>query len=326
MKPLFLSALIAAAAVAGTTTGAAAQPAWPDKAVRIVVPYPAGPGPADTIARVLGEKLTKQLNQPFVVENKPGASGNISTEFAVRAPADGYTLLLGAIGPIAINPSLFKSLPFDVSRDLQPVAFVGTENFVLTASPATGLTSLKDLVARAREEPESLGYGSSGVGSGTHLAGELLQRAAGIRLLHVPYKGGTSVMNDVLAGTIPLTFTSAPLAAIHQKAGKLNVLAVTSNHRTALLPDAPTMSEAGYPDAQFTSWYGFFAPAQTPKPVVDRIHAQIQLALEDADVRKRIADIGLTVRPMAVDGFRAFVKDETARIQALVRAAGITAE
>ncbi|MCW5653590.1 tripartite tricarboxylate transporter substrate binding protein [Hydrogenophaga sp.] len=325
MKHPFLTALIVATSVV-SATHASAQSTWPERTVKIVVPYPAGPGPADTIARILGEKLAKQLGQPFVVENKPGASGNISTEYAVRSPADGYTLLLGAIGPMAINPNIFKSLSFDVSKDLQPVSFVGTENFVLVTGTSTGVTSLKDLVVRAKEKPDAFSYGSSGVGSGTHLAGELFQRAAGIRLLHVPYRGGTSVINDVLAGTIPLNFTSAPLAAIHQKSGKLNVLAVTSNVRTTLLPDAPTMSEAGYPEAQFTSWYGFFVPAQTPKPIVDRIHSQINLALEDPDARKRIADIGLTLRPMTIDGFKSFVKDETARIQGLVRSANITAE
>lgn len=324
MRARLVVALAAALAASLPFAAVQAQTAWPDKTVKIVVPYPAGPGTSDRMARVLGEKLSKQLGQPFIVDNRPGASGNLGSDFVAKAVADGSTLLLSAIGPIAINPSLFKKLPFDVTKDLQPVAFVAEEPFALVTSKASGATTVKELIAKAKARPDRFSFGSSGVGSGTHVAGELFQRAAGVEILHVPYKGGTATINDVVSGLVTMTFTSLPLAASFHEAGKLNVLAVTGARRSALLPDVPTVAEAGVPGAQFASWYGVFAPARTPKPIVERINAQFQAALRDPEVTKNAEDIGLRLRPMTVAEFSDFVKAETARMQEVVRSANIT--
>ncbi len=303
-----------------------AQGAWPERAVKIVVPYPAGPGPADTIARIVGEQLYRQLSQPFIVDNRAGASGNISTDFVVKSPADGYTLLLGAIGPIVINPAIFKGLNFDPLKDLRPVSYVGAEGYVLVANPSVGAASVKELVAMIKERPNRFSFASSGVGSGTHVAAELFQHAAGVKLLHVPYKGGTPGLNDVVSGQVSLTFTTVPMAANFMRTGKLQALAITGSKRAAILPDTPTMAEAGYPEAVFNGWYGFFVPARTPKKIVERIHAQIDLALSEPEVRKKIEDLSIQIQGKTDHEFSDFVRFETERLGRTIRAANISVD
>jgi len=302
------------------------QSKWPERPIKIVVPYPAGPGTADTIARVVGEKLAQQLGQSVVVDNKPGASGNISTDYVVKSPADGYTLLLGAVGPIAINPNIFKNLPFNTAKDLVPVAFVGSESFALVASTNVGATDIKNLALRIKAKPESFSFSSSGVGSGTHLAGELFQRALGVKLVHIPYKGGTQAINDTVAGLVPITFTSAPVAAAFAKAGKLTVVATTGSQRSPSLPAVPTLTEAGFPAVVFTSWYGIFAPANLPRPLVERLHAAVEVSMQDTEVRRKLEEMGISTRAMGIDEFKRFVASETSRLGEIVRAANIKEE
>ncbi|MBB3179200.1 tripartite tricarboxylate transporter substrate binding protein [Variovorax sp. Sphag1AA] len=322
MKALAKLAVAAALSFMGFAQ-AQVPPRWPERPIRLVVPYPAGPGSADTIARVIGEKLETVLGQPVIVENKPGASGNISIDYVVKSPADGYTLLIGPVGPIAINPSIFNDLKFDTAKDLAPVSFVGSESFALVAAANVGATDIRNLTEKIKAKPETFSWGSSGVGSGTHLAGELFQRALGVKLIHVPYKGGTRTINDVAAGLLSITFTSTPIAASFAGTGKLTILATTGTRRSALLPAIPTMSEAGYPGVLFISWYGVFAPANVPPPIVERLHAAINIALQDPEVRGRLARYDIATKPMSIDEFKEFVVSETSRLGEVVRAANI---
>jgi len=305
--------------------GAPAQTAqWPDRVVKIVVPYTPGPGPTDSVARVVAESLQRKLGQPFIVENRPGASGNISSVYVIAAPADGATILVGAAGPIAVNPSLFRSLPFDPERDLTPLAFIGEEMFALVVHPSVGARSLTDLLARIKEKPGRFSFSSGGNGAGTHLAGERFRTAAGVDILHVPYKGGIPALNDVLAGVVPMTFTFVQNAASMAKAGKVNVIAVTGSQRSPLLPDVPTLSEAGLKGADFTSWYGFMVSAKTPQPLAEKMRQALYSALREPEIRRKLEEQGLRPKEMDAAEFKSFLHKETQRMSAIVRAANIT--
>lgn len=298
--------------------------AWPPRTVRLVSPYPPG-GTADVVARQLANKLGARLGAAFVVENKPGAGGNIASEYVARAPADGSVLLIGVTGPIAINPSLYRKMAVQPAQDLKALNFIAAEPFLLVVNPSLKVNDVVGLVALAKAQPGKLSFASGGSGSATHLAAELFRTASHTQLVHVPYKGGVPALTDVLSGVVPFMFTS--LAAVqHMQSGKLVGLAVTGATRSSLVPNVPTLREAGVSGADSTIWYGLFAAATLPTPMLRRIHAEVQIALQDPEVQKTLRDLGMTTSDWSAETFQQFVREETTRWTAVVRATGATAD
>lgn len=312
----------------GLATSALAQapaPEWPSRPVRIIAQYAAGGG-SDVIARIVAEHLSRRTGQPFIVENRPGGGGNISTEMVVRAPADGHTLLIAASGPIAVNRHLYKKLAFDPTTDLTPIAFAASEMFALVAHPSAGFSSVQDFIAKAKAQPSKYSFASGGVGAGTHLTAELFRRAADIELVHVPYKGGVPALNDVVAGVVPVTFANVTSASNFQKAGKLDVLAVSGPQRSPSLPQVPTMREAGLRNADSIAWYGFMAPAGVPQALAERMNAAFNEALRDPAIVRKLAELGMQQRVMSRNEFLALIKGDTDHWGSLIRTLNISAE
>jgi tripartite-type tricarboxylate transporter receptor subunit TctC len=315
------AALLFAALVAADS--ALAQP-YPQKPIRIIVPFPAG-GIADTFARSIGQKLNDAWSQPVVVENRAGAGGNIGAQAVAKAPPDGYTLVMGNIGTHALNVTLFKNLPFDPIRDFAPVALVLEADGLLVVPPSLAVGSVEDLIQLARAKPASLAYGSAGMGTTSHLAGELFKYMAKVDITHVPYKGNVPALTDLLGGQIQIMFATMPTALPHVKAGKLKALASIRSARTKALPEVPTVSEAlaGF-DAN--NWIGLFAPAGTPTQVVQVLNAEVVKAMNTAEMRKRVEAEGATFSPMSAEQFADFVRREVVDWGKIIRAAGITAQ
>ena len=300
---------------------AAAADAYPTKPIRILVGYTAG-GAVDVVARTIGQQLAASLGQPVIVENKPGANTNIAMRSLIDSAPDGYTLMLTA-NALAANMALYQPVPFDAERDIVPVSMVGRVPVVIAAGATSEFTSLKQLIDTAKAKPGTVNYASPGNGSTPHLATEMFARAAGIQLAHVPYKGGSQAITDVLGGQVPLVAVNALEVVPHVKAGKLRVLAVMSGSRTAMLPDVPTIAQSGYPGFEASVWYGVIAPAKTPQAVVDKLHEAIQKALASSEVQKRISDVGGEVTPGTATQFQALIHDERVRYEKLVREANI---
>jgi tripartite-type tricarboxylate transporter receptor subunit TctC len=294
---------------------------WPAKPVRMIVGYTAG-GAVDIIARVVGQQVAASTGQPVIVENKPGAGTNIAMRALIESPADGYTLMMAA-NALAANPALFQPPPFDPARDVTPISLVGRVPVVIAVNAQSDLTSLAKLIAVAKEKPDWVNFGSPGNGSTPHLAVELFERAAGIRLTHVPYRGGAQAMTDVLGGQVQAVAVNALEVQPHVKTGKLRVLAVMSPGRSALFPDVPTIAESGFPGFEAAVWYGVIGPGAMPAPVVARIHEEVQRALRSAEVRERLASAGGEVLPASTEQFAAMVAAERARYEKLIREAGI---
>ncbi len=306
--------------------GALASPpvlaqAWPGKPIRVIVGYSPG-GAVDIIARAVGQPVGAALGQPVVVENKPGAGTNIAMRALIDSPPDGHTLMLVA-NAVASNPSLYSPPPFDPQRDLTPVSLVGRVPVVIAAGAASDVNSISRLIALSKARPGSVNYGTPGNGSTPHLAVELFQRAAGIELTHVPYKGGSPAINDVLAGHVQAVAVNALEVQPHVKAGKLRVLAVLSPVRTPIFPDTPSMAESGFPNFEAAVWYGFVGPAGLPPAVVTRLHAEIQKALTLPEVRDRLVNAGGEVLPGPVDRLTTQLASERARYEKLIREARI---
>jgi len=309
--------LVALAAASGALAAAGAAqsadgPAFPVRPLRLVCPWPPG-GIADVRARQIAEHLTRSLGRPVVVENRPGAGGTVGAAMAAQARPDGYTLLLGSVNDLAIAPALDPAAHGALPGALEPVVFVARGPLLLVASPSLGVNSVAELVELARTKPGRIAYGSAGPKTVHHFAGELLQRAAGIELLHVPYKGAAQILLDLVAGHLPLGFdfavTSEPLA----KAGKLKVLAVLGPRRIAVLPDAPTAREAGIPSVEAYSWSGFLVPAGTPAGIVSRLNAEITRALRQPDLAAAYAATGAELDPGSPEAFAAFLREDQAR-------------
>ena len=298
----------------------AADP-YPTKPIRILVGYTAG-GAVDVVARTIGQHLAGTLGQPVIVENKPGAGANIAVRSLIDSSPDGYTLMMTA-NALASSMALYKPPPFDAERDVVPVAMVGRVPVVIAAGTASEFTSLQKLVEAARAKPGTVNYASPGNGSTPHLAIELFAHAAGIKLVHVPYKGGSQAITDVLGGQVALVAVNALEVAPHAKAGKLRALAVLGASRTATLPGVPTIAESGYPGFEASVWYGLIAPARTPQPVVDKLHDAVQKALAAGEVQKRISDVGGETTPGSAAQFGAMIHDERVRYEKLVREANI---
>ncbi|QJR11343.1 hypothetical protein DSM104443_02418 [Usitatibacter rugosus] len=298
---------------------------WPTKPIRLIVPF-APSGVADTSARTIAEALSQRLGQPVVVENKPGASGNIGTDQVARSAPDGYTLVLGFDGTMVINPHVFKDMPFDTLRDFAAVTKLGDAGLLLVAHPSLGVKSLAEFLTLAKTKPGPYPYGTSGTGGTPHLAGELLKQRTGVALEHIPYKGGGQAMTDVLGGQIPLVFTAIASAQQHVKSGKVIGLGVPSAKRSSSLPDVPTFIEAGLDGFEAVSWVGIFAPAKTPKAIVDKLQREIAAALQTPAVRDRYAVLGIDPVGNTPEQFTEQVKKDLARWGEVVKSAGIKIE
>lgn len=301
-----LAALLVPMALAPATAGAADR--YPSKPVRIVVGFAAG-GPTDLVARLLASKLQSALGQPFIVENKPGAGSNIASDLVAASPADGYTLLLAA-APIAMNGYLYKNLKFDVQKSFEPVSMLMSAPSVLAVNPATPAQNLAELIALAKQQPGKLTFASTGNGGSPHLAGEMFKQRAGIDIVHVPYKGAAPAMSDVMAGHVTMSFMTAVSALPNLKNGNPRPIAVAAAQRMPQLPDVPTMSEAGLPGFISDSWNGLFAPAGTPKEIVDTLQRETAKAMAAPDVREKLLAQGAIPLGGSSADFRAHIKKE----------------
>jgi tripartite-type tricarboxylate transporter receptor subunit TctC len=310
-----------AAAAALAATGFAQAQAFPSKPIKLIVGFAPG-GAVDIIARAVAQQITGTLGQTVVVENKPGAGTNIAMRQLIESPADGYTLMLTA-NSIAANPALYQPAPFDPSKDVTPISLVGRVPVVIAANAASGPDSIVKLIAASKGKPNSVSYGSPGNGSTPHLAVELFARAAGIDLLHVPYKGGSPAINDVLAGHVQAVAVNALEVQPHVKAGKLRVLTVLSPARTPIFADVPSIAEAGYPGFEASVWYGFIGPAGLPPAVVAQLHAAIQKAMATAEVKDRLVNAGGEVQPGPTELLTKLIASEQARYSKLIREASI---
>jgi tripartite-type tricarboxylate transporter receptor subunit TctC len=305
-------------------SGAAAQ-AYPSKPIRLVVPFPAGSTP-DIVGRALGQKLAEAWGQPVVAENKTGAGGNIGTADAAKSAPDGHTLVIGINGPVAVNKALYKSLPYDPEKDLQPISLLAVGAQMLAVHPSVPASNLKEFVDYARKNPGKLSYGSVGAGSGSHLTMELLKSQAKIDLVHVPYRGFPPAVQDLLAGNIHATFAIVPAVLPNVKAGKLKAIAVTSEKRSELAPDVPTVAEQGFPRFDATVWIGLLAPAGLPKDVFEKLAAETQRGMADPELRKRLGSLGFQVVGGTPDQFAEFIRSETKKWGDIVKLTGAKAE
>lgn len=299
---------------------AASAAQYPDKPIRMLVGFAPGGG-TDTTARAMANKLGERMGQQIIVDNRPGAAGNIATEITARANPDGYTILMGTIAALAINPSLYKKLQFDPLKDVLPVTRAVDSTNVLVLHPSVPAKDVKELIALAKSKP--LNGGSSGVGGAGHLALELFNLQAGTKIVHVPYKGGGPAMVDLLAGNINLIFATAASAVGHIKSGKIKALAVTTAKRSGLVPDLPTVSEAGLKGFEANNWYGVLVPAGTPRPIIDRLNKEITAVLNMADIKEFLFKQGLDVAPSTPEAFGAYIRSEKAQWEKVIKAAGL---
>lgn len=316
-----VSALVAAIAGAAVSAPAAAEGPYPAKPVTFVIPAPPG-GLTDQLGRVLADRLSERLGQRVLVDNRGGAGGNLATEFVARAAPDGYTLLMGTQGTHVANQYLYKSLKFDPTKDFIPVHTLLSISTGLVLKADRPYRTLKDLVAYARQNPGKLSMASAGNGTSSHLMSELFQRAAGIKLLHVPYKGSTPALTDLLSGQVDLSLDFPASTLPYIQAGNLRALAVTGPVREPLLPDVPTMVEAGYPDVQAIAWLGMFVPAGTPRPVVDRLQAEVSRTLQEPAVVATIRRLGGNSFNLGSAAFAAFIRSEHDKWKTIIEQSG----
>jgi tripartite-type tricarboxylate transporter receptor subunit TctC len=299
--------------------------AWPAKPVRFVAPFPPG-GPVDLLARLLGQKITEKSGQAVVIENKPGAAGNLGIEQVAKSAPDGTTFLHVPAGNITINATLMRDMPFNWDRDFVPVTMIATAPNLLAVHPGVPAKTVKELIAHAKANPGKLTYGSPGVGSGLHLSGELFRREAGIDIAHVPYKGTTQAMNDLIGGQLTMMFGALPTLMPQVRSGKLRAIAVTSAQRAPSAPDLPTIAESGLPGVDVSSWYAIMAPAKTPPDIVNAVADEVRRILALPDVRQTLDAQGLAPVGMRPADFAAHIKRETATWARIIREANIKPE
>jgi tripartite-type tricarboxylate transporter receptor subunit TctC len=322
---LALAALPAAVAQTPTVaTPQAAGSAWPNKPVRFVVPFPAATA-TDVIARTIGQKLGDKWGQPVVIDNRPGAGGNLGTDIAAKSPNDGYTLLWGTVAN-AISPSLYSKLSYNFTKDFTPIMLVAKLPLVLVANKAVPANNLAQLTSYAKSSGNKLSFGSGGVGTSNHLAGEMFSTSTGAGLVHVPYKGTPSAYSDLMAGRVDMMFDNIVPAMAQIKSGQLKPIAVSSARRSAALPDVPTVSESGIPGFEAVSWVGLLAPAGTPKPILDKIHQDLLAVLALPDVKERMATTGAELSPGTPADFEVFIRSETTKWAKAVKDSGAHAE
>lgn len=296
------------------------QAQYPSKTVRLIVPYPPGGG-TDTLARVLSQRLGEALGQQVVIDNRPGAGANLGVEIAAKAPNDGYTLLMAAISN-AISASLYRKLNYDLVRDFAPITLLATTPHILVVHPSLPVKTVKELIAFAKARPGQLAYSSSGSGTPSHLGGELFDLMVGVKLIHVPYKGGGPSVIALVGGEVSVGFATMPSVISHVKAGKLRGLAVTTAQRSPTTPDLPTVSEAGVPGYEMGSWYGLLAPAGTPREVVMRLNVEMAKILKLPDVKQRLDALGFEVLVSTPEEYGAFTKNEIEKWAKVVKASG----
>ena len=314
-------ACVAVAVAALLPAGPAQAQAYPTRAVKMVVPFPPG-GSLDIAGRLIAQKLTDAWGQPVVVENKPGAGGNIGADFVAKSPPDGYTILMGALSTHAVNPSLYKLMPYDAAKDFAPISLIAITPNVLVVNAASPVTSAKEFIAYAKANPGKLSFGSGSNGSAGHLAGELFKVETGTDAVHIPFKGGAPATQALLAGDTQFMFDNLANAMAQVKAGKLRALAVTTANRSPLAPDLPTMAEAGLPGFDISTWYGFFAPAGTPPAVVAKWSADVAKVLNAPDVRAKFVADGAEPTPNSPEQFAQFIAREQAKYARIVKASG----
>jgi tripartite-type tricarboxylate transporter receptor subunit TctC len=310
--------------VASLASGASPAQDYPTRPVRMVVPFSPG-GSTDTLARIVGQKLTERSGQPVIIENRAGAGGHIGAEQVAKSAPDGYTLLLGGV-PHAISASLYSKLPYDMARDLTAVAEVASFPSAIVLHPSLPANSVKELIALARTRPGRLSFGSAGIGSPNHLSLELFQAMAGVNMVHVPYKGSGQLVGDLLAGQVQLASMGLPVAVPHVQSGKLRAIAVTGAARSPLLPEVPTVSEAGLPGFEVTSWYGVFGPAGLPADIVAKLNSEIGSAVTAPEVKERLATLGAEPSVKAPDQFARYVRQEITKWAKVVKDSGAKAE
>jgi len=320
-----LRSLLSTLLLAVAATSAMAQGSYPERPVRIIVPFPAG-GPADALARIVGERLAQSLGKPFVVENKAGAGGNIGMEQGARAAPDGYTLTLAPVGNLTVAPALYAKLPYDPVKDFAPITVLAIVPNVLIVHPSVPAKTVAELVALAKAKPGSLNYASPGNGSIPHLAAELFKRMAGVDIVHVPFNGVAPATNAVLSGEVQMFFAQSSSALPQWRAGKVVALGVATRKRLASAPELPTISEQGFPDFEATSWYGLVAPAGAPAAIIDRLHGEIVHVLALSEVRERIAGLGAEPVGNSPSEFAAMQRAEAARWMRIAKEANIHAD
>lgn len=297
---------------------------YPAKPVRLIATYPPG-GSSDLMARILAQKLTELWSQQVIVENKPGAAGSIGLEYAARQSADGYSFVIGNLGPVAVNP-LLQKVPYDIAKDFIAVSMLCTGPNILVVNSASPVKSLQDLIELARAKPGQLNFGSGGSGSLAHLGGEMMKRAANVDIVHVAYKGGVLSVNDLLAGQVQMVFSDPLPVMQHIRAGKLRPIAITSAERSPLAPDIPTFAAQGLPEIVALNWWGVFLPAGTPKPIADKLNADLAKVLTSSDLKEQFAKLGVEPVASSPEKFVEFIKSETAKYAKLVREANIKGE
>lgn len=316
-----LIAAVAATLAAVASPVALGQPAYPQQPIRIVVPFPAG-GATDILARAVAARLTEAWKAQVFVDNRPGAGGNLGSELVAKAPADGYTLLMGTVGTHAINGSLYRRMPFDAQKDFAPIVLVAAVPNVLVVNPGLPVHSVAELVAYAKANPGKLNFASSGSGTSIHLSGELFKVMADVQMTHVPYKGSAPALADLLGGQVQLMFDNLPPSLPQIKAGKLRALAVTTASRAPALPDVPTVAEAGLPGFEASSWFGLLAPAGTPREVIGRLNAEIAGWLASPEAKDKLASVGAIAMGGSPEDFAKHIAAETTKWAAVVKASG----
>jgi tripartite-type tricarboxylate transporter receptor subunit TctC len=320
--PLFV--MVAMFAFCGNCGAACAQ-SYPNRTITLIIPFPPG-GSTSIVGRVIADKMSQLLGQSIVVDNRGGAGGTVGTKAAAKSEPDGYTLLLGYTGTLAIGPSLYRNVGYDPRKDFAPIGMIGSAPSSLVVHPSFPPKSVAELIAYAKANPGKINFGSAGVGTVNHITGEYFARAAGIKLVHIPYKGTGPALSDLLGGHIPMAFAPIPATHANISAGLLRALAVTSTHRNALLPDVPTMIEAGIPDFDASLAYGLLAPAGTPRTVIDRLNAALRAALASDEVKKQLALDGTEITPGSPEQYADFIDRDERRWAELVKASGVEPE
>jgi tripartite-type tricarboxylate transporter receptor subunit TctC len=320
MRPAFGAAVLLALAMLLPAVEASAQ-AYPAKPVSLLIAFPPG-GPSDVLSRIVGKKLEQILGQPFIMDNRPGAGGNIAAEAAAHAAADGHTLLMGNNSILATNAALYKKINFDPEKDFAPISLVGLQANILVVHPDVPAKSMSELISLLRASPGKFNYASSGHGAAAHLAAELFKAEAKVEIVHVPYKGAAPALTDVMAGHVHMMFATAASVVPHIKSGKVRALAVTPIKRTTVFPELATIDELGLKGFDATTWHGLVTPAKTPREIVVRLHRATVEALNDAAVRKSLGDLGVDIVGNSPGEFAAYIKAEIPKWTAIVRASG----
>ena len=325
-RPLLPSTIAAVLCILCVAQAVAQAPSdFPKRPLRMVVPYPPG-GSTDIVGRIVAAKLSESLGQQVIVDNRPGAGGNVGTDAVAKAPPDGHTLLMSSVTTLAIGASLYSALPYDLNKDLEPVALVGSVPFVLLVNSSIPARTVRDLVTLAKEKPGQLNFGSAGTGTSAHFAGEMFKMMSKTDMLPIPYKGGAPLAIDLVGGQVMLAFNTAPPIMPHIQSGRVRAIAVTMDKRVGALPDVPTIAESGVPGYQMSTWYGAVIQTKTPRDIVVKLNQEMIKALSLPDIKERMAGLGADVVGNTMEEFAALIKVEVAKYTKVAHTAGIVAD